>query len=71
MRTIQAAFEDGLERYSFLRGDESYKGRFATSEDRVETRAIGRTALSRAAIQAGDLALRCPPIRRRAVSAMR
>lgn len=71
MRTIRAAFEDRVARYAFLRGDEAYKGRFATTEARLETRAIGRGPLAHAGIELGALAMRSPLVRRRAVAALR
>ena len=71
MRTIQGAFEDGLERYAFLRGDEPYKDRLAESDLGLETRALGRGALGAAAVAAGSRALRSPRVRRRVTDAMR
>jgi CelD/BcsL family acetyltransferase involved in cellulose biosynthesis len=71
MRTIRGAFEDGLERYAFLRGDEPYKDRFATEDDGLETRALGRGALARAGIACGAAGLRVPAVRRRVVAALR
>jgi CelD/BcsL family acetyltransferase involved in cellulose biosynthesis len=70
-RTIQAAFDDGLEDYGFLRGDESYKSRFATKTETLETRAIGRGTTGRYAVRAGALALQVPALRIRLVGALR
>jgi CelD/BcsL family acetyltransferase involved in cellulose biosynthesis len=67
MRTIQATFEDGLERYSFLRGDEAYKNRFvdpAADSGGLETRALGRGPLGRASVRLGAVAMRSPRLRR-------
>jgi CelD/BcsL family acetyltransferase involved in cellulose biosynthesis len=49
--TIEAAFADGMDEYRMLRGDESFKYRFATSDPGLETLArptgaLGRTALA-------------------------
>jgi CelD/BcsL family acetyltransferase involved in cellulose biosynthesis len=55
--TIRAALDDGIGEYRFLRGPESYKGRFANSDPGLETVALGRTALGRGAI-AGALGLK-------------
>ena len=71
MRTIRAAFDDGLERYTFLRGDEPYKDRLAEVDHGLETRVLGRGVLATAAILGGSVALRSPRLRRFAVSAMR
>lgn len=68
IRTIRAAFDDGMASYGFLRGDESYKDRFATSNRMLETRAIGRGALGGAAVRTGIGATRVPAVRRLAVS---
>jgi CelD/BcsL family acetyltransferase involved in cellulose biosynthesis len=71
MRSIEAAFEDGLDRYAFLRGDEPYKSRFARTDAALETRALGRSALLGAGIRAGSAGLRSPWLRRRVAAAMR
>jgi CelD/BcsL family acetyltransferase involved in cellulose biosynthesis len=71
MRTLQAAFEDGLDRYSFLRGDEPYKSRFTHAGDRIETQAVGNGALASLGIRAGGAALEWPWLRRRVTAAMR
>lgn len=70
-RTIQAAFDDGLDAYGFLRGDESYKSRFATATETLETRAVGNGAVGRGAVRTGALALRVPVLRDRIVGAVR
>jgi CelD/BcsL family acetyltransferase involved in cellulose biosynthesis len=71
MRSIQGAFDDGLERYTFLRGDESYKGRFATLGDTIETRAVGNGLLLGAMVGAGATAIEWPWLRRRVAASMR
>jgi CelD/BcsL family acetyltransferase involved in cellulose biosynthesis len=71
IRTIKAAFDDGMESYGFLRGDEPYKGRFATSNRTLETRARGRGLVGGGAVRAGAAAARIPAVRRRVVSLMR
>lgn len=71
MQTIKAAFDDGLTRYSFLRGDEPYKDRLADADPGLETRALGRGALGKSAVRAGSAALGSPRLRRLAARAMR
>lgn len=71
MRTVQAAFEDGLDRYSFLRGDEPYKDRLAESDPGLETRALGRGALGSAVVSVGGRALGSQRVRQRVADAMR
>ncbi len=70
-RTIEAAFEDGLDSYGFLRGDEPYKNRFATTTGTLESRAVGNGAAGRGAVRSGALALKVPALRRRIVSLVR
>jgi CelD/BcsL family acetyltransferase involved in cellulose biosynthesis len=60
-RTLQGAFDDGMSAYSFLRGDETYKQRFATRDEGLETVAVPRGARGRAAISAARAAKRMPP----------
>ncbi|MGH2940674.1 MAG: GNAT family N-acetyltransferase [Solirubrobacterales bacterium] len=50
--TIKAAFDDGLERYAFLRGDEPYKDRFASADEGLESRLWGRGPVGSAAVAA-------------------
>jgi len=57
--TIREAIQDGMIEYRLLRGDESFKYRFATSDPGLETLARPNGALGRVA-----LALRA--VRRRA-----
>jgi CelD/BcsL family acetyltransferase involved in cellulose biosynthesis len=70
-RTIKGAFDDGLGSYGFLRGDEPYKDRFATSTETLETRAVGRDVAGRCAVRAGALALQVPVLRSRLIGALR
>lgn len=63
-KTIEAAFEDGLERYDFLRGNEPYKDRFADSDQGLETRLIGYGALGRAMAWGGGATLGSTRLRR-------
>ncbi|MEZ5079021.1 MAG: GNAT family N-acetyltransferase [Solirubrobacterales bacterium] len=63
-RTLQAAFEDGLESYAFLRGDEPYKERFADADDGLETRLVGKGPLGTAMAAGAGAALRVAPLRR-------
>lgn len=69
-RTIKAAFDDGLDSYAFLRGDEPYKDRFASADDGLETHVLGRGAFAKAAIGAGSASLRSERVRRRATAAL-
>jgi CelD/BcsL family acetyltransferase involved in cellulose biosynthesis len=55
--TIRAAFDDGLTTYRLLRGGESYKDRFATSDHGLETVVAGRGPLGVAAERASGAAL--------------
>lgn len=49
--TIRSAAEDGIGRYRLLRGGESYKDRFATSDEPVVTVGQARTVLGRAQLR--------------------
>jgi CelD/BcsL family acetyltransferase involved in cellulose biosynthesis len=70
-RTMQGAFDDGLSAYAFLRGDESYKRRFATKDGGLATVGLPRGALGRAAISAARAAKRMPPsVRHRVLSSL-
>lgn len=60
--TIRTALEDGAREYRFLRGDEPYKYRFASSDPGLETIVVARGAAARAAV-AGLRLLRRMPIR--------
>jgi CelD/BcsL family acetyltransferase involved in cellulose biosynthesis len=71
MRTVQAAFEDGLDRYAFLRGDEPYKDRLAETDPGLETRALGSGALGSTVVGVGVRALRSQAVRQRVADAMR
>jgi CelD/BcsL family acetyltransferase involved in cellulose biosynthesis len=55
--TIRAAAEDGMREYRFLRGDESYKYRFANGDPGLETVALARGGVGALAVSAA-LALR-------------
>ena len=61
--TIQAAFDDGMLEYRLLRGGEGYKERFASDDPGIETVALTRGALGRAALLAARSA-RSTPVRR-------
>jgi len=61
--TVRCAFEDGMEEYRLLRGDEGYKGRWAQEDRPVEIVAaasgrLGSAAVSGAAALAGSRRLR-------------
>jgi CelD/BcsL family acetyltransferase involved in cellulose biosynthesis len=65
--TIQAAFDDGMLEYRLLRGGEGYKERFASDDPGIETVALTRGALGRAALL-GVNAARSVPAARKVVS---
>jgi CelD/BcsL family acetyltransferase involved in cellulose biosynthesis len=67
--TIRAAIEDGAAAYWFLRGDHSYKDRFAEQDPAVETIALAHTRRGRAALAAVVQLDRLPAAGRRWVSA--
>ncbi len=50
--TLRAAMEDGVSEYRLLRGDESYKSRFATHDHPLVTSVAGASAIGRAAAAA-------------------
>lgn len=58
--TIRTALEDGAREYRFLRGDEPYKYRFATSDAGLETIVVARGPVARAALGALRLVRRVP-----------
>jgi CelD/BcsL family acetyltransferase involved in cellulose biosynthesis len=49
--SIREAFADGMREYRLLRGDESYKRRYATSVPSVLTAALGRSTGGRALVR--------------------
>lgn len=49
--TLREAFQDGLGEYKMLRGDEAYKGRFASEAREVLTMAIGRGVRGRTGVR--------------------
>ena len=51
VHTLREAFQDGLREYKMLRGDEAYKGRFASEACEVLTMAIGRGVRGRAGVR--------------------
>ncbi len=67
--SIREALEDGMTEYRFLRGDEAYKSRFADEDRRLETIALSRTLVGRAAIAAEAATRRRPGMRRAAAAA--
>jgi CelD/BcsL family acetyltransferase involved in cellulose biosynthesis len=70
--TIRAAFDDGMGRYAFLRGNEPYKDRFASGDRGVETRAVGSGPLGATLVRAGVSIIQgSPSVRRRLVRALR
>src|SRR3954454_18239676 len=63
--TIREAFDDGLRTYRLLRGGESYKDRFATSDPGLQTVVAGRGALGSVAERSAPTALRLRRLLRR------
>jgi CelD/BcsL family acetyltransferase involved in cellulose biosynthesis len=63
--TVREAAEAGMGRYHLLRGDEPYKGRFASEDPGVETGAIAANVRGRAALAAARGARSLPPRARR------
>lgn len=53
--SIRTALQEGMSEYRLLRGDESYKSRFADGENFVHTVAVPLTSLGRAALRAASL----------------
>ena len=63
--TMREAFNDGVREYRMLRGGETYKERFATEDEGLETVGVSRTAAGRASILAAVAARSMPrPARR-------
>jgi CelD/BcsL family acetyltransferase involved in cellulose biosynthesis len=63
--TIRAALEDGARAYWFLRGDESYKDRFAEEDPGLQTLTVARSVRGRAAVAAARALDRLPARGRR------
>lgn len=63
--TIAAAFDDGMLEYRLLRGGEGYKDRFASDDPGLETVALRRGLLGRAALLAARSAASMPATGRR------
>jgi CelD/BcsL family acetyltransferase involved in cellulose biosynthesis len=63
--TIREAFDDGLRTYRLLRGGESYKDRFATSDPGLQTVVAGRGALGQIAERSALPALKLRRLLRR------
>jgi len=53
--SIRTALQDGMREYRLLRGDESYKSRFADADRDVHTVAVARTLRGKVAIAAAPL----------------
>jgi CelD/BcsL family acetyltransferase involved in cellulose biosynthesis len=69
--TMQAAFDDGMSAYAFLRGDEEYKRRFATQDTGLETVGVPGGRLGRVTVSAATAAKRMPPsVRHRVLSTL-
>jgi CelD/BcsL family acetyltransferase involved in cellulose biosynthesis len=60
MRTLRAAFDDGLSEYRFLLGDEAYKRRFSNADPQVTTMLIGHRPATAAVGLAADAAHHLP-----------
>lgn len=64
--TVRAALDDGIHTYRLLLGGESYKDRFATGDNRLETVAVGRGPRGRMVVAGAKAAVAAPaPLRRR------
>jgi CelD/BcsL family acetyltransferase involved in cellulose biosynthesis len=69
--TVRDAIESGQRQYRLLRGDESYKDRFATGDAGLETVALARSARGRMAVGTAAAGLAMPgPLRKRLVRAV-
>ena len=55
-RTLELAFEDGINEYLLLLGDEDYKSRLATGDGRLETRVVTYTLRGRSTLWLGGIA---------------
>ncbi|MEA2411120.1 MAG: hypothetical protein QOC77_1681 [Thermoleophilaceae bacterium] len=66
--TIQGAFDDGMREYRLLRGGEGYKDRFASDDPGIETMALTRGVVGRAALLAAKGARSMPAPGRRAIA---
>lgn len=53
--SIRTALQEGMTEYRLLRGDESYKSRFADGENYVHTVAVPLTSLGKIAVRAASL----------------
>jgi CelD/BcsL family acetyltransferase involved in cellulose biosynthesis len=62
--TIRDSVESGIPRYLFLRGNESYKRRFATADPGLETVALAEGTFGRVALAGAYRASRLPPAAR-------
>jgi CelD/BcsL family acetyltransferase involved in cellulose biosynthesis len=62
--TIRDAVESGVGEYRFLRGGESYKGRFATGDSGLETIVLASGDVGAAAMAAAQVGGRLPAARR-------
>jgi CelD/BcsL family acetyltransferase involved in cellulose biosynthesis len=69
--TVRDATEADRREYRFLRGDEDYKGRFATADLGLDTVALSHGAIGRTAVAAAKAGLGMPaPIRGRIIRAV-
>ena len=66
--TIQGAFDDGMLEYRLLRGGEGYKDRFASDDPGIETIALTRGVVGRAALLAAKSARSMPAPGRKAIA---
>lgn len=64
IHSIREALADGMSEYRFLRGEEEYKYRFASSDPGLETIGLSRGLTSRAALGAALLARRSEMVKR-------
>lgn len=67
VHSIREAVVDGMSEYRFLRGDEGYKYRFADLHRQLETIALSRGSLGRAAVGLGAAVRHARPLERAVV----
>ena len=62
VHSIREAVADGMREYRFLRGGEEYKYRFADEDPGLETIALSRSSVGRAAVELGLARLRASDV---------
>jgi CelD/BcsL family acetyltransferase involved in cellulose biosynthesis len=59
--TVEAAIDDGVDEYRFLRGDEAFKARFATEDQGIDTFVVARGVVGRMGATGLALGRALPP----------